>query len=314
MSADIPDLLADADRLQQVLWNLLSNAVKFTRRAGTVRVTAALVDSGIEIVVADDGEGIDREALPYIFDPFRQAEGGTTRHHGGLGLGLAIARRLIELHGGQLSASSAGPGLGAAFKVTLPIQARAATAADAGGSAVVRDAASPSSVTSAPLEGIRVLVVDDHDDTRELVTVVLEAAGAQVDMSDSASDALRRVEAERYDVVVSDIGMPGEDGSSLVAKLPREGRRPDRRLALIGSRPSRATATASERSEPASTRTPRSPSIREPWWSWSKRCWRKRARRSDGDSERGTALESLRAGKGVAHDEARERLVQRARR
>lgn len=212
VAGPLPGLRADPDRLQQVLWNLLSNAVKFTPVGGLIRVTATRHGDVLEVAVADDGEGIAAEALPYIFDSFRQAEGGTARRHGGLGLGLAIARRLVELHGGTVSATSAGRGLGATFRVTLPLWPAPSGAVD--------ERAAPTSLSApAPLAGVRVLVVDDAPDARDLVELVLSSAGATVTQAASVDQALERLGSGPFEVLLSDIGMPHQDGHVLIARV-----------------------------------------------------------------------------------------------
>jgi signal transduction histidine kinase/ActR/RegA family two-component response regulator len=207
-------VVVDPDRLQQIVWNLLSNAIKFTPDGGTVRLSLARANSNIEIVVSDTGVGIDREFLPYVFERFRQAEGGSSRRYGGLGLGLAIVRHLVELHGGTVRAESAGEGTGATFRVLLPIRP-------------VRPDAVPASLTSPPasisagaarLNNVRILVVDDEPDARELFASILEAAGATVLTSPSAGGALRILADGGAEVLLCDIEMPGEDGYELLQR------------------------------------------------------------------------------------------------
>lgn len=205
----------DPGRLQQVIWNLLSNAVKFSREQGVVSVRVARVDSQAEIQVSDTGLGIDPEFLPHIFERFKQANSTTTRSYGGLGLGLAIARHLVELHGGTISATSAGLNQGASFRVRLPL---AAVFREARAGALTEDTA-PTRVVAPTLDGLRVLVVDDEQDARSLVTEVLEGHGARVTSVGSAAEALREIQRERPDVLVSDIGMPEEDGYSLIRSV-----------------------------------------------------------------------------------------------
>jgi|GEM_PF-1946335 len=225
--ASVPPVAGDAARLRQVAWNVLSNAVKFTPGGRRIRVTAGLAGSMVEVRVTDEGEGIDPASLPFIFDPFRQADGSTTRRHGGLGLGLAIARRIVELHGGRLAAASEGLGKGATFAIALPVVSRRVRTpqgerAAVGGVEAERDV--PNKRVS--LDGLRVLVVEDDDDARELVVVVLTTAGAQVVQTSSAASARAALEAGRFDVVVSDIAMPDEDGCALIASIrAREGGR-----------------------------------------------------------------------------------------
>jgi signal transduction histidine kinase/ActR/RegA family two-component response regulator len=203
-------ITGDADRLQQVVWNLLSNAVKFTGKGGRVDVRLQRVDSQLELTVRDDGQGIAPEFLPHVFELFRQADASSTRGQMGLGIGLAIARRIVEMHGGTIRASSAGLGAGATFTVSLPVRA-------------IHEAPKASEVPAArgpaSLRGIRILVADDQPDGRELVRAALSQCGAEVRTVDSARGALEAVEAWRPDVLVSDIGMPGEDGYALIRQI-----------------------------------------------------------------------------------------------
>ncbi len=201
----------DPDRLRQVVWNLLANAVKFTPADGRVTVRLECAAGQARITVWDTGTGISPEFIPYIFERFRQADSTAARAYGGLGLGLAIVRHLVELHGGTVTASSPGEGRGASFTVTLPL------AAPARGGPPAR-----------ALDGVSVLVVDDEPDTRELLTVVLRHYGATVTAVESAGGALQSLERARPDVLVSDIGMPGEDGYTLIRRIRAmepEGRR-----------------------------------------------------------------------------------------
>lgn len=213
----------DASRLQQVLWNLLSNAIKFTPKNGRVQVLLERVNSHIEISVIDTGEGIDPEFLPFVFDRFRQADASTTRRHGGLGLGLSIVKQLVELHGGSISVKSAGQAKGATFTVALPlIVAHPELKAD-----VERrhpriapgTNASPSACDD--IRGVRVLVVDDEADARALVKRLLEDCHAVVTAAGSAGEAVELIKTGRFDVLVSDIGMPNEDGYSLIRRVRR---------------------------------------------------------------------------------------------
>ena len=204
---------ADPDRLQQVVWNLLTNAIKFTAEGGVVSVRLARGGSQTEIVVRDTGEGITPEFAPHVFERFRQADSSTTRPHGGLGLGLAIVRHLVEAHGGTVVAASAGKGQGATFTVRLPRHAAAAAEAEPAGAAPVE--APP--VRS--LEHVRVLLVDDDPDTRGMMETVLSQRGARVTAASSAAEALACVDRETPDVLLSDIGMPGMDGYALIREL-----------------------------------------------------------------------------------------------
>lgn len=209
----------DPGRLQQVIWNLLSNAVKFTPQGGRVDIVLRQEGGWVQVDVVDTGRGIDPQFLPYIFDPFRQVDGSFTRTHGGLGLGLAIVRQLVELHGGQIDAHSEGAGRGSRFRLQLPralenepstpgpsartVPARQRTAFDA-----------PSQ-----LRGLRILAVDDDADARELFESVLSQCGAQVVTAGTVAEALSAIEREVPDVLISDIGMPDEDGLQLIRKI-----------------------------------------------------------------------------------------------
>ena len=200
----------DADRLQQVFWNLLSNAVKFTPEGGRIVVRVDHSNSHVVISVSDTGVGIDPAFLPLVFDRFRQADQTVTRGHGGLGLGLAIVKHLVELHGGTVSVQSPGLGRGTTFTVTLPIPTL--RSADD----FVETPANPFPIS---LPGCAVLVVDDDESTRELLSELFGAAAASVRTADSASAALAAVKAEPPHVIIADIGLPGEDGLSLMRKI-----------------------------------------------------------------------------------------------
>jgi len=221
----------DAHRLQQIIWNLLSNAIKFTPKGGVVGVKLQRINSQIQIVVRDSGKGIEPEFLPHVFDRFRQADASTTRLHGGLGLGLAIVRHLVELHGGTVSAESEGANLGATFTVTLPITALQSETVLPVLQTQTLDTAHPhfhlSPGFESKLEGLRVLCVDDETDARELLFAALSQYGASVKTAASAREALEILRHWKPDVIISDIGMPGEDGFSLINKLralnPNEG-------------------------------------------------------------------------------------------
>jgi CheY-like chemotaxis protein/anti-sigma regulatory factor (Ser/Thr protein kinase) len=211
------ELSGDPDRIQQVVWNLLSNAVKFTDSGGHVRLDAVRAGHAVTIEVADDGIGIAAGFLPYVFERFRQADPSSTRVHGGLGLGLAITRHLVELHGGSIRAASAGRGRGATFTVTLPAQALRSTP-------VVepvrgRESANSAATLAPALEGVRLLVVDDEMEARELLRVLLQTHGAHVTTAASAPQALESIRRGAFDVVLVDIAMPEEDGYSLIRRL-----------------------------------------------------------------------------------------------
>ena len=203
-----PIVSGDFGRLQQVFWNLLSNAVKFTPVGGRVRIAISQTAATAVVVVADNGRGIRADFLPLVFERFRQADSSTTRTHSGLGLGLAIARHLVELHGGSVLAESAGENKGAAFRVELPLQPNANTAERS--SPDVLDGVK--SFAAKPLSGVRVLVLEDDDDSRDLVIAVLEAAGASVMGVATAEMAFAEMDNRIPDVLISDIGMPETDG------------------------------------------------------------------------------------------------------
>jgi CheY-like chemotaxis protein/anti-sigma regulatory factor (Ser/Thr protein kinase) len=214
-------VLGDAVRLQQIIWNLLSNAIKFTPKRGRVQVQLARVDSQFEIVVSDSGPGIDESFLPYVFDRFRQADSSSSRKHGGLGLGLSIVRNLVELHGGTIEASNRADGSGAVFTIRLPLMAASKPEL----SPVTRpDVAYPISGAlpfdcPPALNGLKVLVVDDDADSRRLLTTILEQCNAEIRTCSSTAEALEAVKQLKPDVLVSDIGMPDEDGYVLIEKL-----------------------------------------------------------------------------------------------
>jgi PAS domain S-box-containing protein len=212
----------DPHRLQQIFWNLLTNALKFTPKDGRVAVTLERVNSHLEVSVSDSGEGIEPAFLPHVFERFRQADASTSRRHGGLGLGLSIVKQLVELHGGTVSAKSSGTGMGASFRVALPVMA--ANGFDAAeGEAREHPARSASADGNARLHahlrGVKVLVVDDQPDARLLIRRLLEEQDATVITAASAAEALESVRQQTPDVLVSDIGMPREDGYSLIRRL-----------------------------------------------------------------------------------------------
>jgi signal transduction histidine kinase/CheY-like chemotaxis protein len=219
----------DAGRLQQIIWNLLSNAVKFTPHGGRVGVKVARAGGATEIRVSDTGVGISAGFLPHVFERFRQEDPGSTRRFGGLGLGLAIARNLIELHGGSITAQSDGEGRGATFVVRLPAQ----MAAGPQTSAPVLFAESFTPADGAPLTGLRILVADDDAEARELFAHILEAAGAEVTPLASADEALSALDDAPYHVLLSDIEMPGADGYRLAEQaLSMAARRGERLVAI----------------------------------------------------------------------------------
>jgi signal transduction histidine kinase len=215
LSAAADPILCDPARIQQIVWNLLSNAIKFTKEGGRVRVAARREDGVLMLEVSDTGVGIDPDFLPYVFDRFRQQDAATTRSHGGLGLGLAIVRHLVELHGGTVEAHSGGVGQGASFLVTLPVAPARASQAPP----VVASSGDAALSELPTLGGLRVLVVEDEPDGRALVCAVLEGFGATVVAAGSVADALQEIERARPDVLLSDIAMPGEDGYSLIRRV-----------------------------------------------------------------------------------------------
>jgi PAS domain S-box-containing protein len=214
-------IMGAPDRLQQVMWNLLMNAVKFTPRGGRVQVHLARRNSHVEIRVSDTGQGISADLLPYIFDRFRQGDSSSTRAHGGLGIGLALVRHLVELHGGTVTADSAGEGRGASFTVRLPVAIMPVepAAEETARTSVPGDLARRGERPLVSLRGLRVLVVDDDRDGLDLLSVVLTNAGAETRTSVSVAAALETLEQWPADVVVSDVEMPEEDGYALVRRL-----------------------------------------------------------------------------------------------
>jgi signal transduction histidine kinase len=237
----IGPLVGDPDRLQQVVWNLLSNAIKFTPQGGSVEVRLGQREGQAEIAVQDTGAGVRPDFVPYVFDRFRQAESSTTRQHGGLGLGLSIVRHMVELHGGTVAVESPGEGQGSTFTVRLPIrlgvegaplpERRQRLAEDV-----------PDVAGSSILTGLHVLVVDDEADTRDLLVTALEQCGARVTAVPNVPDALASLDRALPDVLLSDIGVPGEDGYSLIRKLRA-------RSAELGGNVPAAALTAYARSE-----------------------------------------------------------------
>ncbi|KQZ44148.1 histidine kinase [Duganella sp. Root1480D1] len=208
----------DANRLQQVVWNLLTNALKFTPRGGTVRAAIWAHEGHVEITVTDNGLGIRHEFLPYVFERFRQADASTTRRHGGLGLGLSIVKHLVEQHGGTVSAASEGEGMGSSFSVRLPL---------ASGEIRAARMHSPARSESVPLpdlglrdlNGLKVLLVDDEADARELIGRILRDCNCEVQSAASAAEAIALARGSRYDLLVSDIGMPDVDGFELLSRI-----------------------------------------------------------------------------------------------
>jgi PAS domain S-box-containing protein len=219
MDTGVVSVAGDPARLQQVVWNLLSNAIKFTHKGGKVQVRLERINSHIEIAVSDTGIGIKPEFLPHVFERFRQADQKSTRHHGGLGLGLAIVRHLVELHGGTVEANSPGEGQGTTFVVKLPLVA--VYQKDKLAERMHPAARDPLPTFECPerLDGLKVLVVDDEADTRELLRIGIGQCGAEVVTAVSAREALEAIAEESPDLLISDIGMPEEDGYELIRKV-----------------------------------------------------------------------------------------------
>jgi len=216
LPSEIGQITGDPIRLQQVAWNLLSNAVKFTPQGGRAEVRLERIDPHICIIVSDTGKGVSPDFLPYVFDRFRQSDASSARRYGGLGLGLALVKYLVELHGGTIEVASPGEDRGTTFKVTLPVRAVATPLTEFGGAHVPFK-------SSGELAGMRLLVVDDEDDARELLETALTQFGADVVAVNSAAEAYRLITATppqgRFDVLVTDIGMPDEDGHSLMRRV-----------------------------------------------------------------------------------------------
>jgi signal transduction histidine kinase/DNA-binding response OmpR family regulator len=209
----------DANRLQQIFWNLLSNAIKFTPEGGSVRVEVKEKKQDLVVAVTDSGSGITAEFLPYIFDRFRQADGSTTRMHGGLGLGLSIVKHLVQLHGGTVKVKSDGKDKGSTFMVTLPLVSSVASLAPEDTAAVEANGNGVAPGFLKILKGLRVLVVDDEADSRDLVSAILTRCGSDVNCCESAAEGIKAFKSWKPDLLVSDIGMPVEDGYSLITKL-----------------------------------------------------------------------------------------------
>jgi CheY-like chemotaxis protein/anti-sigma regulatory factor (Ser/Thr protein kinase) len=239
--ARVGAISADSARLQQIVWNLLSNAVKFTPHGGKITIRISQEGSNAKVTVSDTGQGIDAEFLPRVFDRFRQADSSTTRSFGGLGLGLAIVRHLVELHGGTVSAESEGVGKGATFSATFPLLSDRADS--------ITNSADATASEIHSLEGLRVLLVDDEPEAREIISTLIGRTGAEVKTCISASEALMKLSEWRPDVILSDIAMPEEDGYTFIGKvrsLPRDkgGETPAAALSAYARDEDRAQALA----------------------------------------------------------------------
>jgi CheY-like chemotaxis protein/anti-sigma regulatory factor (Ser/Thr protein kinase) len=211
LNENVGQIHVDPVRWQQLLWNLFTNAVKFTPKGGQIRVEFGRVGSAAQLSVTDTGEGIDPAFLPYVFERFSQSDSSTTRRHGGLGLGLAIVRHIVELHGGKVRVLSEGRGKGSTFVVQLPVPPFQHEERHTSERPAARS-----------LDGVRVMLVEDDDDTREVVAATLDRYGASVIEAASAAEALRLLVTEKPDVLVTDIGMPDMDGYQLLAKIRSE--------------------------------------------------------------------------------------------
>ncbi len=221
-NSDIGPILGDPDRLRQIVWNLLTNAIKFTPKGGDVQVRLARKDSHALITVKDSGQGIATELLPHVFERFRQADSSNTRSNGGLGLGLSIVRQLVELHRGTVTAESAGENAGTTFTVMLPLPSLHEVPDAAEKTEPKNERDSPATEQQS-LSGLRVLTVDDERDTRELVTALLTTCGAEVVSVGSATEALDQMKRQRFDLLISDIGMPEVNGYDLIGRIRQLG-------------------------------------------------------------------------------------------
>ncbi len=209
----------DPNRMRQVIWNLLLNAIKFTPRGGSVTVRLERLGTSARLTVSDTGEGINADFLPYVFHRFRQAEGSISRRQGGLGLGLAVVRHLVELHGGNVSAQSDGPGRGATFTVELPLAEERRDPARAEDRRLEVERRRVKAEHTLRLEGLRILLVEDDDDSRRLLAMILKRHGAEVTSTASSPEALNSFEETSPDLLISDIGIPDEDGYMLISKV-----------------------------------------------------------------------------------------------
>jgi CheY-like chemotaxis protein len=223
---DLPRLGGDPARLHQVFWNLFSNAVKFTPIGGSIDVRLYSSNSNVVVEVKDTGSGIRPEFLPYAFDRFAQQEGGTTRRHGGMGIGLSIVKQLVELHGGTIAVASEGEGRGATFTISIPVQATIPIDAQErrARASLAAPPLIPSSVEEIPsIDGLRVLVVDDEPDSRRTIAAMLEQYGATVTTANTASEGLTLAELESFDVLLCDVAMPDQDGYAFIRRIRSHG-------------------------------------------------------------------------------------------
>jgi PAS domain S-box-containing protein len=226
----------DIERLQQILWNLLSNAVKFTPKGGRVQIRVQRVNSSVEIVVSDTGKGISPEFLPFVFERFKQSDNSTSRRYGGLGLGMAITRHIVELHGGTIRAESPGEDLGTTFTVSLPVSVSSSARpvpAEETGEISPADENGSRADSLPPLDGLCVLIVDDERDARDLLIAVLSRQGANVVVAETVAEAVKKFQAQAPDLIISDIEMPDEDGFSLIKKLRAFNRTQTRKIPAV---------------------------------------------------------------------------------
>ena len=245
VTADGCFVAGDTNRLQQVFWNLFSNAVKFTPENGHVTVRVQQEKGYVKISVSDTGVGISPQFLPYIFDRFRQADGSTTRQHGGLGLGLAIVKHLVQLHQGTVEVESRGENQGSKFTVTLPIAAAAVANEDSAVGIQVNGSDGRLAEYETLLAGLRILVVDDDADSREVISAILSRCGGEVNCCESAAEAIKVVREWKPDLLVSDVGMPNEDGFALIQKLRKHR---SKRIRLMPAVALTAYATSDDKS------------------------------------------------------------------
>lgn len=230
IDANLRMISGDPDRLQQVIWNLLSNAAKFTPNGGRVEIYVSQTTAHVQIQVKDSGPGIDPKFLPHVFERFRQADGSTTRTHGGLGLGLAIVRHLVELHGGTITVENSEDGDGAIFSIQLPLPSGELSQETlARAASVFREAQSE----ALSLEGLRILVVDDETDALDLIGVELAQHGAKVTGVGNAADALTALEKSQFDLLISDIGMPNTDGYDLIRQVRKQEEGKSRKIPAV---------------------------------------------------------------------------------
>jgi CheY-like chemotaxis protein len=230
LEAGLKMVSGDADRLQQVVWNILSNAAKFTPNGGRVEISVSQTTTHLQIQVKDTGPGIEPEFLPYVFERFRQADGSTTRKHGGLGLGLAIVRHLVELHGGTIGAENRDDRSGAIFTIRLPLPSGELHSETlAGADSAFREQRSE----QANLEGLQILIVDDETDALDLISVELVQHGAKVKAVTNAEAALETLAENQFDILISDIGMPNMDGYDLIRRIRKQETGTDKRLPAV---------------------------------------------------------------------------------